>query len=65
MLQTLQFMSVKRRLYYPACLSTFKIQKNMFPDQLRNGLEIVGNESERQTRQVGDIAIQFRKTKNV
>lgn len=34
----------------------------MLPNQLRNRIEIVGNVSERQTRQAGDIAIQFRRT---
>lgn len=34
----------------------------MLPDQLRNRLTIVGNESERQTRQAGDIVMQFRRT---
>lgn len=52
-------MSVKQRLHYNACISTFKILKNMFSDQLRNGLEIIGNDSEKQTRQTEDIAIQF------
>ena len=64
MLQTLQFMSgyvqvmsVRERLYYNICIFIFKILKNMLPNQLRNKLEIVGSDGERQTRQAGDIAI--------
>ncbi|KAM0724671.1 hypothetical protein ACS0PU_009055 [Formica fusca] len=64
MLQALQFMSIKQRLYYNVCIFIFKILKNMLPEQLRNRLEIVGNESERQTRQAGDIAIKYRRTRS-
>jgi len=62
MLQALQFMSIRQRLYYNVCIFIFKILKSMLPDQLRNRLTIVGNESERQTRQAGDIVMQFRRT---
>lgn len=64
MLQALQFMSIKQRLYYNVCIFIFKILRNMLPEQLRNRLEIVGNESERQTRQAGDIAIKYRRTRS-
>lgn len=64
MLQALQFMSVRQRLYYNVCLFIFKIVRNLLTEQLRNRLEIVGNVSERQTRQAGDIAIQFRRTRS-
>jgi len=57
MLQALQFMSVRHRLYYNVCLFIFKIVRNLLTEQLRNRLEIVGNASERQTQQAGDIAI--------
>lgn len=49
MLQSLQFMSIRQRLYYNVCIFIFKILKNMLPSQLRNRIEIVGNVSERQT----------------
>lgn len=62
MLQALQFMSIRQRLYYNVCIFIFKVLKSMLPDQLRNRLTIVGNESERQTRQAGDIVMQFRRT---
>lgn len=39
----------------------FKILNNMLPEALRNRLEIVRSESERQTRQAGNIIIQFRR----
>jgi len=37
----------------------------MLPEQLGNKLQIVGSESERKTRQTGNIEIQFRKISNV
>lgn len=42
----------------------FKILKNMMPEHLRNRLRIIGDESEKQTRQAGNIAIEFRKTRS-
>jgi hypothetical protein len=64
MLQALQFMSIRQRLFYNVCIFIFKILKNMLPEALRNRLEIVGSESERQTRQAGNIVIDFRRTRN-
>lgn len=64
MLQALQFLSMKQRLCYNVCIFIFKILKNLLPEQLRNRIEIVGSESERQTRQAGDIVIQYRRTRS-
>jgi len=36
----------------------------MLPTQLRDKLQIVGNECTRETRQAGNIEFQFRKTKS-
>lgn len=47
------------------CIFIFKILKNILPEQLRNRLEIVENESEKQTRQAWDIAIQYHRTRSV
>jgi len=60
MRDALQFMSIKQRLYYNVCIFIFKILRNMLP--LRDRLEII--DSERETRQMGNIKIKFRKTKN-
>lgn len=62
MLQALQFMSVKQRLYYNVCIFIFKTLNNLLPEQLKDKLQIVGNVRERQTRQAEDIVIQFRRT---
>lgn len=64
MLQALQFMTVRQRLYYNMCIFIFKVLNNMLPEQLSNRLRIVGEERERQTRQAGDIAIEFRRTRS-
>ncbi|CAL1687504.1 unnamed protein product [Lasius platythorax] len=58
MLQALQFMFIRQRLYSNVCIFIFKILKSMLPDQLT----IVENESERQTRQAEDIVMQFCRT---
>jgi len=60
MRDALQFMSIKQRLYYNVCIFIFKILRNMLP--LRDRLEIIDNE--RETRQMGNIKIKFRKTKS-
>jgi len=36
----------------------------VLPTQLRDRLQIVGNECTRETRQAGNIELQFRKTKS-
>ena len=64
MLQALQFMAIRQRLYYNMCIFVFKIFKNMCPEHLRNRLRIVGDESAMQTRQAGNIAVEFRKTRS-
>lgn len=64
MRQVLQFMSIKQRLHYNICIFIYKILRNRMPEYLRNRIEIVGGGSERQTRQAGDIVIQFRRTRS-
>jgi len=63
MLQALQFMSVRQRLYYNVCIFVFKMIKGMLLEQLGNKLVLVGNTNERRTRQANNIVIQFRRTK--
>ena len=46
------------------CTFIFKIVNNMLPEQLKDQLELVGSNSDRQTRQTGDIAIGFRRTRS-
>jgi len=65
MLEALQFMSVRQRMRYNICIFIFKILNDMLPTQLRDRLQIVGNECTRETRQAGNIELQFRKTKSV
>lgn len=64
MLDALQFMSVRQRLRYNICIFIFKILNDMLPTQLRDRLQIVGRKGTRETRQAGNIEIQFRKTKS-
>ena len=64
MLQALQFMSIRQRLYYNVCTFVFKIVNNMLLEQLKDQIELVGSNSDRQTRQTGDIAIGFRRTRS-
>lgn len=64
MLEALQFMSVRQRLRYNIYIFTFKILNGMLPTQLRDRLQIIGNECARETRQTGNIELQFRKTKS-
>lgn len=64
MLQALQFMSIRQRLHYNVCIFIFKAVRNLLPKQLNRKLEIVGTNSERVTRQAGNIAVQLRKTRN-
>jgi len=49
MLQALQFISIKQRLYYSVCVSIYKILNNTLPVSLRNKFVIIGNESQRLT----------------
>lgn len=64
MLQALQFMSIRQRLYYNMSIFIFKILNNMMPEQLSDRLSIVGHRTNRQTRQAENIAVDFRKTKS-
>src|SRR5436190_1383537 len=64
MLQALQFMSVKQRLFYNTCLFVFKMSKGMLTEMLKDRTESVGETSDRQTRQHMNIALQMRKTSN-
>lgn len=64
MLQALQFMTIRQRLYYNMCIFIFKILNNMMSEQLSNRLRIVGEMRDRQTRQAGNIAIEFRRTRS-
>lgn len=64
MLQALQFMSIKQRLYYNVCIFIFKIIHNMAPKYLRDRLEVIHNEDGRRTRQEGIIAIKFVRTRS-
>ena len=57
-------MSIKQRLYYNVCSFIFKAVNGMLPKQLKEQLELVGKNTDRQTRQAGDIAIQFRRTRS-
>jgi len=61
MLQALQFISIKHRLWYNVCIFIYKILNNMLPASLRNKIEIG---SERQTRQAGNVVLGLRKTRN-
>jgi len=53
-LQALQFMSVKQRLHYNICTFIYKILNNVLPLLLRNKIEIVGSENQ---RQAGNIVL--------
>lgn len=64
MLDALKFMSVRQRLRYNICIFIFKILSDMLPTQLKDRLQIVGREGTRETRQAGNIEIQFRNTKS-
>lgn len=56
----LQFMSVRQRVYYNACIFISKIINGLLPQNLSSKLTIV----EGRTRQAGNIEMQFRKTKS-
>jgi len=60
----LQFMSVKQRLYHSVCIFIYKILNNTLPLSLRNKIEIVGSENQRQTRQAGNVVLRLRKIRN-
>jgi len=62
-LQALQFMFVKQRLHYTVCIFIYKILTNVLPLSLRNKIEM-GSENQRHTRQAGNIALGFRKTRD-
>jgi len=64
MLQALQFMSIKQRLYYNVCVFIYKILNNMLPVLLRNKFAIIGNENQRLTRQTGNIVLDLRRTRS-
>jgi len=57
-LQAPQFMSIKQRLCYSLCVFfIYKILDNMLTVSLRNKIVIVGNESQKLTRQAGNIVL--------
>lgn len=62
MLQALQYMSIRQRIYYNTCIFIFKILRGYLPYILRNRLELVGDRDQRETRQKGNIVVQLRKT---
>jgi len=62
MLQMLQFMSIKQRLYYGVCVFIYKILNNILPVLLQNKFVIVENENQRLTRQAGNIVLEHRRT---
>jgi len=64
MLEALQFMSVRQRLRYNICIFIYKILNDVLPTQLKDRLQIVGNECTKETRQADNIELQFRKTKS-
>jgi len=50
MLQTLQFMSVKQKLYYNNCIFIYMMLNNTLPVSRKNKIKIVGSKDQRQTR---------------
>jgi len=64
MLQALQFMSIKQRLYYRVCVFIYKILNITLLVLLRNKFVVVGNENQRTTRQAGNIVLEIRKTRS-
>ena len=64
MLQAVQFMSVRQRLYYNVCIFIYKAVNGRLPKELKNKLQIVGSRSSRVTRQAGDIVVKFRRTRS-
>ena len=61
---SVQFMSVRQRLYYNVCILIFKATNGLLPKELKNKLQIVGSRSGRVTRQAEDIVIEFRRTRS-
>jgi len=45
------------------CIFIYKILSNMLPEALRNRIEIVGSDREKQTRQTGNTVLKFRKAR--
>jgi len=64
MLQALQFMSIKQKLYYSVCVFIYKILNKMLPVLLRDKFVIIGNQNQRLTRQAGNIVLELRKIKS-
>ena len=64
MLQAMQFMSIRQKLYYNVCIFSHKVVNGRLPKELKNKLYIVGSRSGRVTRQAGDIVIGFRRTRS-
>jgi len=48
-MQILQFISVKQKLYYNVYIFIYKILNNKLSISLRNKIEILGSESQKQT----------------
>jgi len=46
------------------CIFIYKILSNILPEVLRNRIEIVGSDGEKQTRQTGNTVLKFRKTRS-
>lgn len=62
MLQALQYMSIRQRIYYNTSIFIFKILRGYLPHILRSRLDVVGVSYQRETRQKGNIVVQLRKT---
>lgn len=62
MLEALQFMSIKERMEYNACVFVFKILKEMLPIDLVRRVQLVAERRERETRQDANVVINIRKT---
>jgi len=64
MLQALQFMSIKQKLYYSVSVFIYKILNNMLPLLIKNKIVIVVCENQRLTKETGNIVLGLRKTKS-
>ena len=64
MLQAVQFISVRQRLYCNVCVLFFKAVNRLLPKEWNDKLQIVGSKSSRVIRQVREIVIKFRWTRS-
>lgn len=60
MLDTLQFMSVKQRIYYNTIIFIFKIKEGLLPDYLNDRIQYVHETHEHNTRQKDDFYIKLK-----